>query len=198
MQFTKNVDELVELFGSQKCRIVEFIKKNFKKGVHFVEEANNKEISKRGGHNRIIFLLTEETFGLVKNTFNLKNRYIKKINENCGQVNVVMAIEAQTVGFIENSFSSALILKRQKHIGPYYIDLYFEEYNIAVECDENDHNDRNPAYERMREDFLLKQNITIVRYNPNHKNFDLSDVIRVITQLIFCKPSSPSVVRVEF
>ena len=42
---------------------------------------------------------------------------------------------------------------------------------------------------------IVKENITIVRYNPNHKNFDLSDVIRVITQLIFCKPS---VVRVEF
>ena len=45
---------------------------------------------------------------------------------------------------------------------------------------------------------VVKENITIFRYNPNHKNFDLSDVIRVITQLIFCKPSAPSVVRVEF
>jgi very-short-patch-repair endonuclease len=198
MQFTKNVDELVELFGSQKCSLTRYINKNLKEGVHYIEETNNKQIRKHGGHNLKNYFLTEEAFTLVKNTFNLKNRYIKKINENCGQVNVVMAIEAQTIGFIENSFSSALILKRQKHVGPYYIDLYFEEYNIAVECDENDHNDRNPAYERMREYYLLKENITIVRYNPNHKNFDLSDVIRVITQLIFCKPSAPSVVRVEF
>ena len=198
MQFTKNADELVDFFRSQKCRLVEFIKKNFKKGVHFVEEANNKKTSQRGGHNRINYMLTEETYDLVKNTFNLKNRYIKKINENCGQVNVVMAIEAQTIGFIENSFSKALVMKRQKHAGPYYIDLYFEDYNLAIECDENNHKDRNTTNERVREDFLLKQNITIVRYNPNCENFDLSDVLQVITQLIFCKPSAPSVVIVEF
>ena len=198
MQFTKNADELVDFFRSQKCSLIRYLKKNFKKGVHYTEETNNKQISTHGGHNRIIFLLTEYTFALIKNTYNLKNRYIKKINENCGQVNVVMAIEAQTIGFIENSFSKALVMKRQKHVGPYYIDLYFEDYNLAIECDENNHKDRNTANERVREDFLLKQNITIVRYNPNCENFDLSNVLQVITQLIFCKPSAPSVVIVEF
>lgn len=198
MQFTKNADELVDFFGSQKCSLIRYLKKNFTKGVHYIEEINKTQVSKHGGHNRIFFLLTEYTFTLIKNTYNLKNRYIKKINENCGQVNVVMAIEAQTIGFIENSLSSALRLKRQKHVGPYYIDLYFEDYNIALECDENDHKDRNLIDEKVRENFFLQQNITIVRYNPNCENFDLSNVIRVIMQLIFYKPSAPSVVRVEF
>jgi len=102
-------------------------------------------------------LLTVETFNLVKNSYNLKNRYIKQINDNCGHVNVVMTIETQTIGFIENSFSDALKLKRQKRFGSYYIDLYFEDYNLAIECDENDHKDRNIIYEQNREKYLLEK-----------------------------------------
>ena len=43
MQFTKNVDELVELFGSQKCSLTRYINKNLKEGVHYIEETNKLE-----------------------------------------------------------------------------------------------------------------------------------------------------------
>ena len=196
--FVKNVDELVKIFNVQKVSLFTFIKKNFIEDVHFILEPQKEKLSQRGGHNCIHMWLTVEAFDLVKNTYNLKNRYIKKINENCGQVNFMMAIEAQTIGFIENAFSSALKLKRQKRMGPYYIDLYFEDFNLAIECDENDHVDRDQDNERTREEFLIKQNITIIRYNPNEKHFDLSDVIREINRVLFCKPNVPSVIRVEF
>lgn len=197
-EFTKNIDECVSLFNSQKVRLTEFVKKNFKEGIHFIEKKQTENLHQRGGHNRINMFLTDETFNLIKNSFNLKNRYIKQINENCGHVNIVMTIETQTIGFIENSFSETLKLKRQKRIGPYYIDLYFEDYNLAIECDENDHNDRCEIYEKNREQFLLEKNITIIRYNPNHKNFDLSYVLRKITKILFNKPESPSVIKVDF
>ena len=196
--FTKNIDECVRLFNSQKINLTLYVKKNFKEGVHFIEKKQTDKLNQRGGHNRIHMFLTDEAFNLVKNTYNLKNRYIKQINEHCGHVNVVMAIETQTIGFIENSFSDALNLKRQKRIGTYYIDLYFEDYNLAIECDENDHNDRNITYEQNRELFLLEKNITIIRYDPNHKNFDLSYVLRKITKTIFNKPEVPSVIKVDF
>jgi very-short-patch-repair endonuclease len=197
-KFTKNIDECVSFFKSQKVRLTTFVKKNFKEGVHFIETKQSENLHQRGGHNRIHMLLTDETFNLVKNSYNLKNRYIKKINENCGHVNIVMAIETQTIGFIENSFSDALKLKRQKRFGPYYIDLYFEDYNLAIECDENDHKDRNVIYERNREKYLLEKNITIIRYDPNHKNFDLSYVFRNITKVLYNKPESPSVIKIDF
>ena len=198
MAFTKNIDELVDVFNSQKVCLTTFVKKNFKDGIHFIEQKQSEKLNHRGGHNRIHMLLTEDAFVLVKNTYNLKNRYIKKINENCGHVNVVMCIETQTIGFIENSFSEALRLTRQKRFGTYYIDLYFEDYNLAIECDENDHKDRDITYERTREQYLLEQNITILRYNPNDKNFDLSDVLRKITKVLFNKPDVPSVIKVVF
>lgn len=198
MSFTKNIDELVDMFNTQKVCLTIFVKKNFKEGIHFIEQKQTEKINDRGGHNRIHMLLTEEAFDLVKNTYNLKNRYIKKINENCGHVNVVMCIETQTIGFIENSFSEALRLTRQKRFGTYYIDLYFEDYNLAIECDENDHKDRDITYERTREQYLLEQNITILRYNPNDKNFDLSNVLRKITKILFTKQDAPSVIKVDF
>ena len=198
MAFTKNIDELVDVFNSQKDSLTRFVRKNFKDGIHFIEQKQSEKLNHRGGHNRIHMLLTEDAFVLVKNTYNLKNRYIKKINENCGHVNVVMCIETQTIGFIENSFSEALRLTRQKRFGTYYIDLYFEDYNLAIECDENDHKDRDITYERTREKYLLEQNITILRYNPNDKNFDLSDILRKITKVLFNKPDVPSVIKVVF
>jgi very-short-patch-repair endonuclease len=197
-EFTKNIDECVSLFNSQKVHLTTFVKKNFKEGIHFIEKKQTENLHQRGGHNRINMFLTDETFNLVKNSYNLKNRYIKQINENCGHVNIVMTIETQTIGFIENSFSDALKLKRQKKVGSYYIDLYFEDYNLAIECDENDHNDRCKIYEKNRENFLLEKNITIIRYNPNHKNFDLSYVLKAITKNLFNKPESPSVIKVDF
>jgi len=198
MSFTKNIDELVDMFNAQKDSVTRFVRKNFKEGVNFIEQNQAEKLNQRGGHNRIRILLTEEAYNLVKNTYNLKNRYIKKINENCGHVNVVMCIETQTIGFIENSFSEALRLTRQKRIGTYYIDLYFEDYNLAIECDENDHKGRDITYERTREQYLLEQNITILRYNPNDKNFDLSNVLRKITKVLFTKPEAPSVIKVDF
>ena len=198
MVFTKNIDELVDVFNSQKDSLTRFVRKNFKDGIHFIEQKQSEKLNHRGGHNRIHMLLTEDAFVLVKNTYNLKNRYIKKINENISHVNIVMCIETQTIGFIENSFSEALRLTRQKRFGTYYIDLYFEDYNLAIECDENDHKDRDITYERTREQYLLEQNITILRYNPNDKNFDLSDVLRKITKVLFNKPDVPSVIKVVF
>jgi very-short-patch-repair endonuclease len=186
------------MFNSQKVCLTTFVRKNFKDGIHFIEQKQTEKLNYRGGHNRIHMMLTEDAFILVKNTYNLKNRYIKKINENCGHVNVVMCIETQTIGFIENSFSEALRLTRQKRFGTYYIDLYFEDYNLAIECDENDHKDRDITYEYTREKYLLEQNITIIRYNPNDKNFDLSDVLRKITKVLFTKPDVPSVIKVVF
>jgi very-short-patch-repair endonuclease len=198
MSFTKNIDELVDMFNTQKINLTKYVKKNFKEGVNFIEEKQCEKLNYRGGHNRIHMLLTEDAYNLVKNTYNLKNRYIKKINENCGHVNVVMCIETQTIGFIENSFSEALRLTRQKRFGTYYIDLYFEDYNLAIECDENDHKGRDITYERTREQYLLEQNITILRYNPNDKNFDLSNVLRKITKVLFTKLEAPTVIRVDF
>ena len=95
-----------------------------------------------------------------------------------------MCIENQTIGFIENSFKGIIDCKRQFIINKYRVDLYFINYKLIIECDENNHEDRNPIKEKFREEYLLSLGNNIIRYNPNEPSFDLSNVLREINRVI--------------
>lgn len=183
-QFTKNIEDLFTLFSSKKCRITGFLEKNFKENIHYIKNKNVK-IKKHGGHNKINYYLTEKTFELVKNTFNLKHRYITKINENYNHINIIMSLENQTIGFIENSFKNIIEVKRQFLIKTYRVDLYFPKYYLVIECDEYNHRDRNKFYENEREQYIISLGNTIIRYNPNDEKFDLSFVFQSINKILF-------------
>ena len=68
------------------------------------------------------------------------------------------------------------------------MDLYFTEYKIVVECDENGHADRKPYKERERMDFVNKtfeiDDSNWIRYNPDENDFDISKVIGRIYRYI--------------
>ena len=96
-----------------------------------------------------------------------------------------MCIENQTIGFIENSFKGIIECKRQYFIDKYRVDLYFPSYKLVIECDENNHNDRDSVKEKIREDYILSLGNKIVRYNPNINDFDLSNVLREIHKIIY-------------
>jgi very-short-patch-repair endonuclease len=192
------LEELIPLFTSQKIRIVEFLKYNFKENIHYIINKNNFKIKKNGGNNKIDYILSEDTFELVKNTFNLKHRYITKIGDS-RHLNIIMSLENQTIGFIENSFKDILKLKRQHAFDKYKVDLYFRKYKLVVECDENNHIDRNSYYEKERERHILSLGNTIIRFDPNDKLFDLSLVLREINKILFSKEKKDSsVILVNF
>jgi very-short-patch-repair endonuclease len=185
-EFTKNLDELLYL-SSQKVRLTSHLKKNFKENIHYISEKYKEDIPKYGGHNKITFMLTEQAFDLLKNSFNLRNRYIVDISDNIKCVNIGMCIENQTIGFIENAYSNMLNIKRQYTFGKYRVDLYFIDYKLVIECDENNHNDRDPIYEKIREEYITSLGNKIVRFNPNVSSFDLSNVLREINAILFSK-----------
>jgi hypothetical protein len=174
-KFIKNLEELLYL-SPKKYNITYFLKNNFKENIHYIIKTNDKTIKQHGGQNKIYYFLTNETFELFKNTFKLKHRYITKIN-NLEHVNIIMSLENQTIGFIENSFKNTIKTKRQFQILNYRVDLYFPEYKLVVECDENNHIDRNKIDESVRENYILSLGNTIIRFNPNDKLFDLSIVL---------------------
>lgn len=186
--FTRNFDELLYL-SNKKNLIVRHLKKNYKETVHYIIDKNkNKNKKQNGGQNKIEYYLTEEAFELLKNSYNLRNRYIVNVSDNVKQINAIcMCIENQTIGFIENSYKDILNLKRQFMIGKYRADLYFIDYKLVVECDEFNHNDRDPEEEKMREDYILSLGNKIIRYNPNEEGFDLSNVLREINKMLFSK-----------
>jgi len=187
-EFNKSLDEL--LYLSKKHNIVHHLKKNYKENVHYIivnsyfTTLEKKE--KRGGHNKITYMLAEEAFELLKNSFNLRNRYIVNLSDNVKCINNIgMCIENQTIGFIENSYSSSLNLKRQYTFGKYRVDLYFVDYKLVIECDENNHDDRDPIEEKNRENYITSLGNTIIRFNPNESGFDLSNVLKKINSILF-------------
>ena len=69
----------------------------------------------------------------------------------------------------------------QHQIGSYKIDLYFPEYKLAIEVDENGHIDRCPIYEQERQKYLKKYlGCKFIRFNPDENNFNIGNVISQI------------------
>jgi len=186
-QFNKDFDELLYLTNN-KCQLVNHLRKNYKENVHYIID-NSKVKGKKihGGHNKKCFFLTEEAFELFKNTYNLRNRYIVDSTDKVKYINIGMCVETQTIGFIENSYKNSLKVKRQYSIGKYRVDLYFTDYKLVVECDENNHERRDPVEEKTREEYILSLGNKMIRYNPNEEGFDLSNVLSKINAILFCK-----------
>ena len=184
-EFVKNLEELLYL-ASQKVDLVRHLTKNYKEKIHYIIEKNKfNPIKQNGGQNKITYLLTEEAFELLKNTYNLRNRYIVDLSKNVKQINIGMCIENQTIGFISNAYSNMINVKRQFTIDKYRADLYFVDHKLVIECDENNHDDRDLENEKIRELYITSLGNKIIRYNPNEKGFDLSNVLREINAILF-------------
>jgi len=187
VRICRNLEELLYL-TSQKVELVRHLTKNYKENIHYIIERNKfKQIKKHGGQNKITYLLTEDAFELLKNSYNLRNKYIVDLSKNIKQINIGMCIENQTIGFISNAYSNMLNVKRQFTIGKYRADLYFIDYKLVIECDENNHADRDQENEKIRDLYMTSLGNKIIRYNPNEKGFDLSNVLREINAVLFNK-----------
>lgn len=85
-------------------------------------------------------------------------------------------IEAETIKCIEDCFFNETIL-REYIIKPYRVDLYFPEYCLIVECDENAHK-RHQVDDRNREEDIINlyPNVKFIRYRPQAKNFNVFEI----------------------
>lgn len=186
-EFTRDLEELVCHFTTKKINLIRNLEKNYQENIHYIKypvTADGKT-NKHGGHNRIVYMLTEEAYELFKNSFNFRIKYLVTASEQIQVVKFPMCIEGQTIGFIENAYSGACAMSRQFQIGPYRADLCFTNDKIVVECDEYGHSDRSVAEEVAREEFINNRGYTIIRYNPNKPGFDLSDVLNDINMRLF-------------
>jgi len=183
--FTKNAEELLLLVKTQKHNIIRYLKKYFIENTHFIiKKAYDNKKNGSGGHNKDNYLLTNECYEIIKDNYNLKNKYLTKLLGNIKNFNLLMSLENQTIGWIENSYKDVERTKRQYIIGTYKVDLYFEDYKLVIECDEFNHKDRNINYELARQEYIISKGKTIIRFDPNNKDFDLSFVLREIHKFI--------------
>jgi very-short-patch-repair endonuclease len=88
--------------------------------------------------------------------------------------------EASTIKLILKIFKGEQ-MKLQYAVNQYRLDLYFLEYNLAIECDEYNHNDRNQENEKIRENVITDLlHCEFIRYDPDDKDFDIYQVINQI------------------
>ena len=74
---------------------------------------------------------------------------------------------------IKDAFEGEHMQTQYTIIG-YRIDLYFHEYNLAIEVDELGHNDRNIDYEIQRQRTLERElNCVFIRINPDAVDFNI-------------------------
>jgi very-short-patch-repair endonuclease/AraC-like DNA-binding protein len=104
----------------------------------------------------------------------LKKFGIETTNRKC------LTKEQQCLLSITNTFKTEKFEDQYK-VDCYYIDLYFPEYKILVEVDENGHKDRKPGDERQRMD-IVNEILEIddnhwIRFNPDEHDFDITKVI---------------------
>ncbi len=102
----------------------------------------------------------------------------------------VQSLEAdvleQVIDYIKE-LDDKLDYKLQYPIGKYKIDMYVPKFNLAIEVDEMGHSDRDPVYEKQREDYI-KQNLTtkLLRINPNAPKFRMAKILGSLSTMIMC------------
>ena len=104
----------------------------------------------------------------------LKKFQIETTNKKC------LTKEQQTLSAITNAFKTEKFEDQYK-VDNYYLDLYFTDYKIIVECDENGHTDRKP-YDEEKRVVYVNEKLEVddthwIRYNPDEHDFDISKVI---------------------
>jgi len=76
---------------------------------------------------------------------------------------------------------------QQYKVKQYFIDLYFPEYKLGMECDENKH-DRKliKNYDMDRENNIKNEikDMYFIRYEPDKKDFNIFNVINKIYKYI--------------
>ena len=81
------------------------------------------------------------------------------------------------------AFNGVCSFETQVKCGSYFIDFVLNG-NIAVECDENGHEDRKPGYELKREKFIKNEGYKLIRYNPDSEDTVFDLINRVMRELI--------------
>lgn len=80
----------------------------------------------------------------------------------------------------------------QYHVDKYKIDLYFPDYQIAIECDENDHRSKSMINELERQKYIeQKVGAYFIRFNPDAHDFNIGYTIDTIVSVLLHRESKP-------
>lgn len=186
--YTKNIENLILELNARKDHIKTFLVKNFTINKDYTINLVNKiKINGGGGWNKEEIFMTEDTYNLILNSYNIKNKYTKCLQKNI--INpFIINIESNTIGFLQYILKDIVITYREFKCNIYRIDLYIPIIKLAIECDEFKHNTYDKINEINRENIIKKElSCEFYRFNPCDKNFIFEDFINNILKEIFLR-----------
>lgn len=131
-------------------------------------DKNEKKIIKtqtKGGPQKINYLTFEGLYKYISNSRKINIIDFCKNIEIDINLKIFSSIENDTLKSIIETFINEKNILQYK-VNQYYIDLYFEEKKIAIECDEEHHyNKNNIICDKIREENIKKElDCKFIRY----------------------------------
>ena len=135
----------------------------------------------KGGQQSLTYIDYETIVKfIVKSRKTTAIEFAKKLNLDI-TMKYYVCVEADVIKCILKTFDGNIMTPQYK-IDEYRIDLYFEEHKLAIECDENHHNNsENKLKDIQRESYIYqKLKCRFIRFQPYNKNFNLFELLNEI------------------
>jgi prophage antirepressor-like protein/very-short-patch-repair endonuclease len=140
---------------------------------------NIKEIEKLKGEQPHTIFINFNGFRniIIKSRKPISIPLAKKFNIDL--LTKIQCKEAQVLNYvIQLCKIKNIIYDLQFSCGDYSIDMYIHKYKLAIEIDENNHSDRDPEYEKNREEFIKNTlNCKFIRFDPDGKDCFISKLL---------------------
>lgn len=99
---------------------------------------------------------------------------------NLDSTKKILRQEQETLATILKVFQDEKY-RLQHFVKGYRIELYFIDYNLAIECDERNHTNYDKELEIERELTIKKElKCEFIRYDPEADDFDIFELLREI------------------
>lgn len=146
-----------------------------------IQQFDNVQLCKKtnGGNQKVTYITYDTLIKiLVKSRKNAAIEFAKIINLDV-LTKYCIAIETDILQCILTTFDGN-IMETQYNIDNYRIDLFFVEYNLAIECDER-HHLSNKINDDTRQLYIQrKTGCRFIRFNPYDRDFNLFKLLNEI------------------
>jgi very-short-patch-repair endonuclease len=137
--------------------------------------------STNGGNQIVVYITCESLIKLLTKCRKPNAIEVsKKIN-----IDVItkyyVSIETDIIKCILTTFDGNIITP-QYRVDNYYIDLYFDEYSLAIECDERHHTYPNNKIQDLERQLYITKKLgcRFIRFNPSDPKFNLFQLLNNI------------------
>lgn len=132
---------------------------------------STKFINKNGFESLLIKSKKIVNDDIINDLITKFNLNVNKIMKNKKKDNINKIIEA----------FNGIDYKLQYKINEYKIDLYLVDYNLAIECNENNCSYYDQEKETERKNYIKKKlNCYLICFNPDDENFNIFKIINKI------------------